>query len=161
MEKDGRKKYITERNGRTCWERQGIVAFCTWQWNEWMKPLICLVLSLSFHNHLSPVQVLRMIVGLRWLVMMKSRIHGRKSTQPHVSSVDPRVFHRCTNPKLTKLGYSQVTSKAALLQSENWPVANIHLSTNTAKNLKNSRTVYQSINCRDLADKMTNLYLEK
>jgi len=32
----GRKKYITERNGRSSWERQGIVAFCTWQWNEWI-----------------------------------------------------------------------------------------------------------------------------
>jgi len=31
-------KYITERNGRSCWERQGIVTFCTCQWNEieWM-----------------------------------------------------------------------------------------------------------------------------
>jgi hypothetical protein len=29
-----RKEYITERNGRSSWERQGIVAFCTCQWNE-------------------------------------------------------------------------------------------------------------------------------
>jgi len=36
VEKDGRKKYITERNGRSSWERQGIVAFCTCQWNDWM-----------------------------------------------------------------------------------------------------------------------------
>jgi len=28
-------KYITERNGRSSWERHGIVAFCTCQWNEW------------------------------------------------------------------------------------------------------------------------------
>ena len=28
------KKYITERNGRSFWERQGIVAFCTCQWDE-------------------------------------------------------------------------------------------------------------------------------
>jgi len=26
--------YITERNGRSSWERQGIVEFCTCQWNE-------------------------------------------------------------------------------------------------------------------------------
>jgi len=30
------KGYITERKGRSSWERQGIVAFCTLQWNEWM-----------------------------------------------------------------------------------------------------------------------------
>ena len=35
--KGGRKKYITERNGRSSWEWQGIVAYCTHQWNEWMK----------------------------------------------------------------------------------------------------------------------------
>ena len=52
--------------------------------------------------------------------------------------------------------------KAAVLRSENWPVSkHTHLSTNITKNLKNSRTVYHSINYRDLADKMTNLYLEK
>jgi len=33
--KGGRKKYITERNGRSPWEWQGIIAFCTCQWNEW------------------------------------------------------------------------------------------------------------------------------
>jgi hypothetical protein len=35
VEKGGKKKYIKERNGRSSWERQGIVAFCTCQWNEW------------------------------------------------------------------------------------------------------------------------------
>jgi len=35
LEKGGREKYITERNGRSSWEQQGIVAFCTCQWNEW------------------------------------------------------------------------------------------------------------------------------
>ena len=30
-------KYLTERNGRSCWERQGIVTFCTWQWDDWMN----------------------------------------------------------------------------------------------------------------------------
>jgi hypothetical protein len=34
VEKGGRKKYITERNGRSSCERQGIVTFCTCQWNE-------------------------------------------------------------------------------------------------------------------------------
>jgi ribosomal protein L33 len=28
------EKYITERNGRSSSERQEIVAFCTYQWNE-------------------------------------------------------------------------------------------------------------------------------
>ena len=31
------EKYITERNGGSSWERQGIVAFCICQWNEWMN----------------------------------------------------------------------------------------------------------------------------
>jgi ribosomal protein L33 len=35
----GRKKYVTERNGRSSWERQVIVTFCTCQRNEWMKCL--------------------------------------------------------------------------------------------------------------------------
>jgi len=35
MEKGGRKKYITQRNGRSSWELQGIVTFCACQWNEW------------------------------------------------------------------------------------------------------------------------------
>ena len=36
----GRKKYITERNRRSSWERQWIIAFCTCQWNEWMSEWI-------------------------------------------------------------------------------------------------------------------------
>ena len=36
VEKGGRKRYITERNGRSSWEQQGIVTFCTCQWNELM-----------------------------------------------------------------------------------------------------------------------------
>jgi len=32
----GGKGCITERNGRSSWKQQGIVTFCTWQWNEWM-----------------------------------------------------------------------------------------------------------------------------
>jgi len=34
MEKGGRKKYKTERNRRSFREQQGIVAFCTCQWDE-------------------------------------------------------------------------------------------------------------------------------
>jgi len=30
----GRKEYITERNGRSSSERQGIIVFCTCQWSE-------------------------------------------------------------------------------------------------------------------------------
>jgi hypothetical protein len=36
VEKSGRKTYITGRNGRSSWLWQGIVPFCTCQWNEWM-----------------------------------------------------------------------------------------------------------------------------
>ena len=36
VEKGGREEYITVRNGRSSWERQGIVAFSTFQRNEWM-----------------------------------------------------------------------------------------------------------------------------
>ena len=35
VEKGGRKGYITERNWRRSWERLGIVAFCTYQWNQY------------------------------------------------------------------------------------------------------------------------------
>jgi hypothetical protein len=38
VEKGGRKVYVTERNGRNYWEWQGIVAFCTCQWNELNEP---------------------------------------------------------------------------------------------------------------------------
>jgi hypothetical protein len=34
VEKSGRKGYITGSNGRSSWERKGIFAFCTCQWNE-------------------------------------------------------------------------------------------------------------------------------
>jgi len=36
VREDGRKrkKYITERNGRSSCEWQGIIAFCACQWNE-------------------------------------------------------------------------------------------------------------------------------
>jgi len=34
VEKGGRKKYIIERNGRSSLEWQGIITFCTCQWNE-------------------------------------------------------------------------------------------------------------------------------
>jgi hypothetical protein len=36
VEKGGKKKYITERNGGRSWKRHGIITFCTCQWNEWM-----------------------------------------------------------------------------------------------------------------------------
>jgi len=36
VEKGGRKGYITERNGRSYWEWQGIIEFCKCQWNEWI-----------------------------------------------------------------------------------------------------------------------------
>ena len=41
VEKGGKKKYITERNGRSSWKLQGIVAFCTCQcgMNEWFRLL--------------------------------------------------------------------------------------------------------------------------
>jgi hypothetical protein len=36
VEKGDRKKYITERNERSSWKRQGIDILCTCQWNEWI-----------------------------------------------------------------------------------------------------------------------------
>ena len=43
----GRKKYITERNGRSSWEWQGIVAFCTCQWKEWILSIWWILTSLK------------------------------------------------------------------------------------------------------------------
>ena len=40
VEKGGRKGYPTERNGRSSCELQGIIAFSTCQWNEWMVLLV-------------------------------------------------------------------------------------------------------------------------
>jgi hypothetical protein len=37
VQKGGRKGYITDRNGSSSWEGQGIVTFCTCQWNEWIN----------------------------------------------------------------------------------------------------------------------------
>ena len=36
VERSGRKKCMTGRNGRGSWERQGITAFCTCQWIDWL-----------------------------------------------------------------------------------------------------------------------------
>ena len=36
VESSGRKKCMTGRNGRGSWERQGITAFCTCQWIDWL-----------------------------------------------------------------------------------------------------------------------------
>jgi hypothetical protein len=46
VEKGGRKGYITEKNGRSFWELQGIV-FCTCQWNEWMNVFWCTYLHIN------------------------------------------------------------------------------------------------------------------
>ena len=35
-ERSGRKNCMTGRNGRGSWERQGITAFCTCQWIDWL-----------------------------------------------------------------------------------------------------------------------------
>jgi hypothetical protein len=42
VEKSSWIKHITEMNGRS-WERQRIVAFYTWQWNEWLDEWIQLL----------------------------------------------------------------------------------------------------------------------
>jgi len=36
VERSDRKKCMTGRNGRGSWERQGITAFCTCQWIDWL-----------------------------------------------------------------------------------------------------------------------------
>ena len=36
-DRSGRKKCMTGRNVRGSWERQGITAFCTCQWIDWIK----------------------------------------------------------------------------------------------------------------------------
>ena len=51
--------------------------------------------------------------------------------------------------------------KAAVLRSENWPVSKDTLINKYSKGFKKSRTVYHSINYREIAHKITNLYLEK
>ena len=49
VEKGGRKKYITERNGRSSWKRQGIIAFYTYQTNG-MNEYAVLLLHLDINS---------------------------------------------------------------------------------------------------------------
>ena len=52
-EKFGRKGYIADSNGRSFWDQHRIVAFCTWQWNEWtmeLKPVCRLCVCIFFIN---------------------------------------------------------------------------------------------------------------
>ena len=52
-----RKKYIKERNGRRSWERQGIVEFCTYQWNEMNEWLHDMVLHLPIVKKLHRIKL--------------------------------------------------------------------------------------------------------
>jgi len=36
VEKGGMNGYITDRNGKSSFELQGIIAFCTCHWNDWI-----------------------------------------------------------------------------------------------------------------------------
>jgi hypothetical protein len=47
-EKGERKVYITDGNERSSWEWQGILTYCTYQWNEWMN-VIRLLFWLFIH----------------------------------------------------------------------------------------------------------------
>jgi len=42
-EEEWQEKVLTERNGRSSWERQGVVVFCMCQWNEWMNGHLLMV----------------------------------------------------------------------------------------------------------------------
>jgi hypothetical protein len=59
---------VTERNGRSSWEQQGIIAFCTCQWNEWMS----LVLVFSIILLIWPGKIFNTfplyIIGTDWIV---------------------------------------------------------------------------------------------
>jgi nucleoid-associated protein YejK len=41
---------MTGRNGRSSWERQGIVAFCTCQWNRTEYLVAALLQYTDWHN---------------------------------------------------------------------------------------------------------------
>jgi hypothetical protein len=58
VEKRGMKMYVTERNGKISSEQQGIVAFCTCQWNrieEGCHPLAVVIM----HIHKCEIKDLR------------------------------------------------------------------------------------------------------
>ena len=46
-ERSGRKKCMIGRNGGGSWERQGITAFCTCQWIDWLIDWLSRILSSS------------------------------------------------------------------------------------------------------------------
>ena len=50
-ERSGRKKCMTGRNGRGSWERQGITAFCTCQWIDWLIVAILVISVLKKAAH--------------------------------------------------------------------------------------------------------------
>ena len=58
----GREKYITERNGGSSWEWQGIIAFCTCQWNEWIHGTCIGMRHYKFHCFVMSFQGLRLCI---------------------------------------------------------------------------------------------------
>jgi len=50
-ERSGRKKCITGRNGRGSWERQGITAFCTCQWIDWLIYVVMTAMCVVRASH--------------------------------------------------------------------------------------------------------------
>ena len=60
------KNCVTERNGRSSWERQGNVAFCTCQWNEWVNGWIFLLCHQS--KFISPSHCCLIAIFLIFLI---------------------------------------------------------------------------------------------
>ena len=79
---------ITERNGKSSWEQQGILAFCTCQWNEWTnckeKRTACL--------YIYPV------IGVKCVIVINSYFQLWVILQSHAWSVvyfSSRIYLHC------------------------------------------------------------------
>jgi hypothetical protein len=104
----GRKGYITERNGRSSWERQGIVTFCTRQWNEQINEWI-------FYDTLInsdwKVPFFRMRIQAIWDLMLCQPSASQCFERCHIPE-DPNPQHHCAELKSPKFYDNNVLEKA-------------------------------------------------
>ena len=91
MEKGGRKNYITERNGRSCWEQQGIVAFCTCQWSEWIIKCIKWLKESRFQNITKALSLTWWKRELDERLMQEQEKGGMQALQPCGLNLERKV----------------------------------------------------------------------
>ena len=110
------KSMLTEGNGRSSWERQGIVTFCTCQWNEWMslkQKISCVSTDDNFcssielkHNALCSVSsstlCLKMCKGYNRVLVAVRACSPTGLQEHHFSKIE--LLFCCKNLYFLKLG---------------------------------------------------------